>query len=97
MFERAQATPFFYNWSPKNAGIILFMFAGRFGIPILFGRRLVHNFGEFFHQLKGRQQIGRKIPIQSVLRRMRGLDGLLSYAVKNYDLLRKIQDKKNYF
>jgi hypothetical protein len=41
---------------------------------------------------KGRQQIGREDCIQGLLRRMRGLEGVLYEAAKNFDLLLKIQN-----
>jgi hypothetical protein len=48
--------------------------------------RLAQHFYGYFHQIKGRQQIGRKESIQAVSRRMKGLEGFLYLAAKNFDL-----------
>jgi hypothetical protein len=48
------------NRSLKNGGIILFWFRRRVGVFKRLGRRLTQH---FFHQIKDRQQIGRKVSI----------------------------------
>ncbi len=48
-------------------------------------------------KLKRRQQIGRKVAIHTVLLRMRGLEGFLQEAAKNFDLFLKCKIKiKNF-
>jgi hypothetical protein len=52
------------------------------------------QFGSWFYQIKGRQQIGKKVSIQAVLqKKSEGIRGILYLAAKNFDLLFKIQDQ----
>jgi hypothetical protein len=65
--------------SPKNAGIIHFMFGGRFGVSLPGSEDgLLRTLTDFyFQQKKVRQQIGRKDSIQAVCRRMMRSEGFL--------------------
>ena len=47
---------------------------------------------DFVHHMKGSQPIGRKILYKPPAQRIRGLEGFLYEAVKNLELLSKIQD-----
>ncbi len=51
--------------------------AGPFFRQTCLERRLAQHLGEFFHQIKVRQHIGRKVSIPAVCRRMRRLERLL--------------------
>jgi hypothetical protein len=53
------------------------MSGGRYGVSQGLGRQLAKHFGEFFHQIKVRQQIGRKDSVQAVCLRMWRLEGFL--------------------
>jgi hypothetical protein len=58
------------------------------------GRRLPQHCGGFFHQIKVRQQIGRKGSIQAACLRQTRLESFLYYAAKNFELFLKIQNAK---
>jgi hypothetical protein len=52
------------------------MFGGRFGVSQTGrGRQLAHYFVGFFHQIKVRQQIGRKVSIQPIFRKSKMIGG----------------------
>jgi hypothetical protein len=52
-----------------------------------------HHFGRFFHQMKGRQPIGRKDSKQTVIQTSRRLDSFLYEAAQNLELFSNIQDQ----
>jgi hypothetical protein len=58
------------NWFPKNV-------EGQFGLPNGHGRRLAQYFGGFFHHIKVRQKIGRKVSIQPVVEEVGELEVFL--------------------
>jgi hypothetical protein len=55
------------------------------------------HFGEFFHQKKVRQPVGRQDSMQTVNRTSRRLDSVLHEAAQNFELVSiksNIQDQK---
>ncbi len=54
--------------------------------------KIVQPFGEFFQQIKMRQPIGIKDPIQTVIRTSRRLNSFVYEAAQNFEVFSNIQN-----
>jgi hypothetical protein len=55
--------------------------------------KIEHHFGGFFHQIKGREPIGRKDSKQTVIPTSRRVDSVLYEAAQIFELFSYIQDQ----